>query len=277
MRRATAFWGGALLLGSAVLAQPTSSEQNPVHTFSTPGQHQVTLQACNQGGCDTEIRTVTVLNPMPAIVSAVVGVAAAEAGQLVSLSGSGIGKPPLSYTWRVLLGASLVREVSGALGWLDTAGLAPGGYSVLLRLSNAAGQVESVPTTLTITPAQPADFYTVLPCRLLDTRNGTALQSGVTRLLNVSGACGIPGNARAISVNVTVVSPTALGNVVFFPGNYPSPVTSTIHYLAAATRSNNAILPLSTDGTATLAALATVQNSGTVHLLLDVNGYFAVP
>lgn len=279
MRRAAAFWAVALLLGSAVLvqAQSTSNEQNPVRTFSTPGSQQVTLEVCNSGGCDTVVRTLTVLDAVPSILSAVVGAATAEAGQLVSLSGSGNGQPPLTYTWRVLLGPTLVREVSGAAGWLDTTGLAPGGYSVVLRIGNASGQAESVPSSLTIGPAQAADFHTVAPCRLVDTRGGTPLQSGVTRLFNVAGNCGIPAGAQAIAVTITVVSPSAIGKVVLFPGNYPSPATSTINYPAGATLNNNAILPLSTNGLATLAALATLQDHGTVDLLLDVTGYLAAP
>jgi hypothetical protein len=151
MARAAAFWGGVLLLGStaSVQAQVTSTQQNPVVTFSTTGAHQVTLTACNEGVCDTVVKTVTVLDPMPSIVSAVVGAATAEVGQLVSLSGSGKGKPPLVYTWRLLQGATLVRQVSGEMGWLDTSGLAPGAYAVLLRISNGSGLVESLPSALT--------------------------------------------------------------------------------------------------------------------------------
>ncbi|HWN44889.1 MAG TPA: hypothetical protein VNW71_21880 [Thermoanaerobaculia bacterium] len=277
MARAAAFWGGVLLLGSTALvqAQVTSTLQNPVVTFSTPGAHQVTLTVCNDGGCSTVVKTVTVLDPMPAIVSAVVGAATAEVGQLVSLSGSGNGKPPLVYTWRLLQGATLVRQVSGALGWLDTAGLAPGAYTVLLRLSNGSGLVESLPSALVLFPPTAADFYTVTPCRLLDTRTGPPLQSGVTRLVSVDGACGIPANARALAVNVTAISGTGAGILVLFPGNYPVPGTSTVNFRAGVTLANNAIMPLSTDGTGKLAILATVPGNGAVHAVVDVFGYFA--
>ena len=276
MRLATAFWGGVLLLGSPALLQAsTSTQQNPVHVFSTPGQHQVTLQVCNPSGCHATTQTVSVLDPMPSILSAVVGVSTVESGRLVSLTGSGKGKPPLTYTWRVLLGGTLVKQVSGASGWLDTTGLSPGLYGVLLRITNGSGQADSLPAVLTVLPAQASDFYTVVPCRLLDTRTGAALQTGVARLVSVGGTCGIPANARAVAANVTVVSPTAGGYVVLFPGNYPDPGTSTLNYTLGATRSNNGVLPLSTDGLANLSALATLQAGGTVHLIIDVVGYFA--
>ncbi|MFL6293545.1 MAG: PKD domain-containing protein [Thermoanaerobaculia bacterium] len=278
MRRAAAVWGGALLLTSAAMAQTTSTQQNPVHTFATPGTYQVTLEACNWGGCTTVTRTVTVLDPAPSIVSAVVGAATAEVGQLVSFSGSGKGQPPLAYTWRVFLGATLVREVSGAQAWLDTAGLEPGVYTVLLRITNGTGQAESLPAVLTLVPATAADFFTVTPCRLLDTRIGSPLVSRTTRLLNVAGSCGIPAEARALAVNVTAVIGSSPGNLVVFPGNYPAPATNTVSYKAGAVVANNAILPLSTDGLGNLSILALMQDDGSsVHVLVDVVGYFAAP
>lgn len=273
MPRAAAFWSAVLLLGSTALveAQSTTNEQNPVRTFSTIGPHQVTLEVCNLDACETITRTVQVLDPAPAIVSAVVGAATAEVGQLVSLSGSGTGQPPLVYTWRLLQGAVLVREVSGALGWLDTTGLEPGAYTVVLRLSNGTGQVESLPASLTVVPAVATDFYTLTPCRVLDTRSGSPLQSGVTRLVSVVGTCGIPAGTRALAANVTTVSPTNPGSLVVFPGNYPDPGTATAHLVPGRVLANEAVLPLSTDGAGNLALLA---QGGSVHVLIDVFGYF---
>lgn len=276
MRRAAAVWGGALLLATAAMAQTLSTQQNPVHTFSTPGTYQVTLKACNWGGCTTVTRTVTVLDPVPAVVSAVLGVATAEVGQLVPLSGSGKGLPPLVYTWRVFLGTALVREVSGAQAWLDTAGMAPGLYSVRLRIANGVGQAESAPAALTLVLARATDYYTVTPCRLLDTRAGSPLVSGATRLVSAAGSCGIPAGARALAVNVTAVTGSSPGSLVLFPGNYPAPSTNTVSFRAGAVVANNAILPLSTDGAATLAVLPVMQSPGSVvHVLVDVFGYFA--
>ena len=97
----------------------------------------------------------------------------------------------------------------------------------------------------------------------------------MTRVASLDGACGIPANARALAVNVTVMSPTALGTLVLFPGNYPSPGTSSINFGAGALLTNNTVLSLSTDGTGKYALLATVVGNGTAHAAIDVFGYFA--
>jgi hypothetical protein len=81
----------------------------------------------------------------------------------------------------------------------------------------------------------------------------------------------VPATAWAVSLNVTVTQPTAAGNVRLFPGGTPAPLASTVNYRAGITRANNATAALGTAGD--LTALAS-QASGTVHLILDVDGYF---
>lgn len=118
------------------------------------------------------------------------------------------------------------------------------------------------------------DFYTVTPCRLVDTRIGQpALTSGVARIFTLTGSCDVPPMARALSLNVTVAQATGGGFVVLYPGDIPPPPTNTVSFVAGQIRANNAVLRLSADGTGTLAALASV-GAGQVDLILDVNGYF---
>jgi len=127
------------------------------------------------------------------------------------------------------------------------------------------------------TPPPPISFYTVAPCRLLDTRDATgtfggpALAAGGDRVFPLVGRCGIPSTARALSVNLTVAQPTAQGNLRLYPAGTPLPLVSSINYVAGQTRANNAIAPL--NGLGGLAIRCT-QASGTAHFILDVNGYF---
>ena len=123
----------------------------------------------------------------------------------------------------------------------------------------------------------PTDFFTLTPCRLVDTRTaagpmgGPALGAGSTRSFTLAGNCGIPSTATALSVNVTAVDAGAPGHLILFRGDAPTaPLVSSINFPAGLTRANNAVVPLAPDGT------IQVKNgsAGAVHFVLDVNGYF---
>jgi len=51
-------------------------------------------------------------------------------------------------------------------------------------------------------------------------------------------------------------------------------MTSVISFSTGQTRANNAIVGLATDGVGDIAAQALIGGAGTVHLVLDVSGYF---
>ncbi len=122
-------------------------------------------------------------------------------------------------------------------------------------------------------PPAAADYYTLTPCRLLDTRaaQGPSLAASERRVWTLTGACGVPGTAKAVAVNLTVTAPTAPGHIVLTPGNGLSD-TSAINFAVGQTRANNAVVLLSTDGSGGIAA--TNGAAGAVHVIMDVTGYF---
>jgi hypothetical protein len=121
-------------------------------------------------------------------------------------------------------------------------------------------------------------FYTLPPCRILDTRNangplgGPALTGGASRTFTIANVCLIPPTAKAVSVNATVTEPTAQGYLTLYPGGTPLPLASTINFRAGQTRANNAIVPLGANGT--ISVYGGLPTGNTTHFLLDVNGYF---
>jgi hypothetical protein len=123
-------------------------------------------------------------------------------------------------------------------------------------------------------------FFKLNPCRLVDTRlpsgplGGPALSSGATRSFDLNQSCSVPATAKALSLNVTVTRPTGQGYVTLGASGCPVPSTSTINFSAGQTRANNAITTLAADGSGNLLAFASVSGSGSVDLILDVNGYF---
>ncbi len=120
------------------------------------------------------------------------------------------------------------------------------------------------------------DFFTVTPCRLLDTRELTPLFAGQPRAIPVTltlGSCGVPPLASAISANVTVVNATAGGHIRIYPAGAAIPTASTVNFRRGEVRANNAVLPLAVFGE--IEALAVLAEPGArVDLIIDVNGYF---
>jgi hypothetical protein len=90
--------------------------------------------------------------------------------------------------------------------------------------------------------------------------------------LVVSGACGVPADAKALAVNVTVTNPAVQGHLRLWPGDAAMPLASTINFQARQTRANNAVVALAGDGTGTMKVFNAA--AGTVDLVLDVSGYF---
>jgi hypothetical protein len=121
-------------------------------------------------------------------------------------------------------------------------------------------------------------YNTVTPCRVIDTRNpagpygGPALAHLGTRTFVLAGQCAIPPSARAVAVNIAVTQPTnGPGFLTLYPAGTTRPLFSSINYNAGQTRANNAIVPLGASGDINVYC---AQGGGTVHFILDVNGYF---
>jgi hypothetical protein len=124
------------------------------------------------------------------------------------------------------------------------------------------------------TPA--VSFYTVAPCRVFDSRDAglggpAALAARGENAVQVAGHCAVPTTATAVSLNVTVVSPSTGGHLRLFALGTPRPATSSINYASGQTRANNAVVSLGAGG-----ALVVYVNqlAGTTHVVLDVTGYF---
>jgi hypothetical protein len=143
--------------------------------------------------------------------------------------------------------------------------------------------------TVTLThPTPVAGFYTVTPCRLADTRAadgpeggpplsaGGAGGAGATRVFTAGGLCGIPAEATALSVNVTVVNPQAAGFLTLYPAGTARPTTASLNFTAGQVRTNNAIVPLASPSPGMPPGLAVYYGgaTGTADVVLDVNGYF---
>jgi hypothetical protein len=124
----------------------------------------------------------------------------------------------------------------------------------------------------------PSRFYTVAPCRLIDTRGpsgpygGPSLAAGADRSFVLGSQCGIPSTATAVALNVVAVLPTdGPGFLTLWPSGLARPLAATINYNTGNIRANNAIIPL---GALQDITVHCGQGTGSVDMVIDVNGYF---
>jgi hypothetical protein len=125
----------------------------------------------------------------------------------------------------------------------------------------------------------PLSFYSVTPCRIVDTRNATGVNGGPaiapfqTRNFAIKGNCGLPSDAKAATLNVTIAVPTSGGYLTLWPNDGSAmPVVSTMNWAPGENAlANGAIAPLAT-GTQDLSVFQ--GGSGYVHVIIDVTGYF---
>ena len=203
--------------------------------------------------------------------------ATSPAGLVVNINGTALTGPQAVTSWEgwaLTAEAPLSQQMSGQTfvfsTWSDggasthaiTTPPAPATYTANYQLSTDGG---------------PEGFFTLAPCRLVDTRNpagprgGPVLTAGQTRGFTVSGACFIPATARALVVNVAVVAPTGPGHLRLFSADELRPLTSVVNFAAGQTRASHAIVRLGAAGDLSVFCGMT---SGSVHLVLDVAGYF---
>lgn len=210
-------------------------------------------------------------------------VSASASSGLASTSGNTVhwdGALTASASVTITIEATVLAGTSGSLvanqGTLEFDSDADGSNEASTKTDEPNTPGNADPTVFLVF-ADATDFYTLEPCRLIDTRDtdgprgGPALIAGKLRTFSLHGLCGIPSSARAISVNIAVTGATTGGNLRLHPGGTSVPLASAINYTASQTRSNNAVIPLNGSGEL---AVFTGQATGTVHFILDVNGYF---
>jgi hypothetical protein len=112
-------------------------------------------------------------------------------------------------------------------------------------------------------------FYSLAPCRVLDTRNPGSQQFAGTLSINVAtSGCGAPASAQSYVLNATVVPPAALGFLTLWPQGAAQPAVSTLNAVDGAVTSNMAVVP-TTNGS------VNAFSTDLTHLVLDISGYFA--
>lgn len=158
-------------------------------------------------------------------------------------------------------------------------------------LAGAFAAVLATPAEAQVTGG-PFQYYAVTPCRFVDTRPGlcpggsppenclgTLVYVRTIKTFTTKGLCGVPSDAKAVSINATVLQPTTLGDFRFYPGGGTAPLVSTINFTPAdQALANGAIVPLGSGATLDLSTYINTPYGADgidgAHLILDVTGYF---
>jgi hypothetical protein len=122
-------------------------------------------------------------------------------------------------------------------------------------------------------------FTPSTPFRLIDTRDhsrpelqagtgGQPVHAGQTLEIQIAGVRGVPTNAKAVSMNLTVTGAAQAGYLTAWPCG-DRPTTSTANYTAGDAVSNGAQLPLSSTGT------LCIYSMQEAHVIVDINGWWS--
>jgi hypothetical protein len=228
----------------------------------------ITVSGTDTGGCPfSKMYSLTINCPAPpsTVITAAPQICPLSAGNTASVPDAGGGA---TYAWTISNGTI----TSGA------------GTRTITYTAGSSGLV-SLGVTVTATPGCPtpgsttikvgcASFYTVTPCRVADTRDSTgspSLVANAVRTFQVAFNCGIPSSAKAVAVNLAVVTPSNSGDLRVYPAGGAVPLASAINFRSGIVRANNAIIPLSASGQISVQC---DMPSGGTNFFFDVFGYF---
>jgi hypothetical protein len=123
-----------------------------------------------------------------------------------------------------------------------------------------------------------SQYFPTTPARILDTRDGTGVpgggvgQVGTARTidLQVRGVAGVPENATAVVLNVTVTgSPGPDSYLTVYPTGGERPLASNLNFVAGQTVANLVIARIGNGGKVTI-----YNNLGQTFVIGDVQGWF---
>ncbi len=235
-------------------SRPPPEQVGPFNTPWSAGQsrHIVVISAA---GVPTNA-TAVVAN---------VTVTGASASSFLTLWPAGQAKP-LASSLNFSAGQTIANAVTVKVG-------AAGAVSVFNNSGNVNVLIDVVGY---FTAAGGSGFHPLTPLRALDSRPdgpqvgpyGTAWGAGTNRTVGL-GVGSVPSTATAVLTNTTVTGATAASFLTVWPSLAAQPTASSVNWGAGVTIANAVTTAVST-GTQVRA----FNNSGNVHVIIDVSGWY---
>ena len=169
------------------------------------------------------------------------------------------------------------RNVIGSVidGWMGGGGstILNGGFEDL-RLFSAVPTSGGTGPVIVLPPASASGFVSIAPLRVFDTRDGTGgratpIGPQESWSFTLAGRFGIPTDAVAVAMNLTSVDATASTFVTVWPSGEARPLASNLNPVPGSAVPNLVVARVGLNG-----SIEMFNNSGGVHLIGDVVGYF---
>ena len=254
-----------------------------VFTITQPGGPVLTISKTHMGvfrlgqNGTYQVQVTNALNAAPTSGVVTVTDSVPYGMTLFSMSGSGWTCPGTAANncnrSDVLNGGNSYPAITVTV---NIAGNAPPALPNHVTVSGGGSGDASADDLTTINPPAALQYVPITPCRIADTRitpngpfSGPSLAAFTSRDFVIpSSSCGIPANAVAYSMNITVVPSASLGFLTVWPSGQPRPLASTLNALDARTKANAVIVEAGTGGAVSFYA------NGTTDLVIDIYGYF---
>ena len=268
----------AVTFGGTAAASFTIDSATQV-TATTPAHAAgaVNVAVTTPGGVAVRSGGFTYVAVVPAISTVSPGAGPAAGGSLVVITGMNLtGATAVSFG-----GSAAASFTVDSATQIRATTPAHAAGAVDVSVTTPWGDATSTGGFIYLDEPSALRFHIVAPCRIVDTRwepdgpfAGPALfASPAERTFPLVPGCGVPADALVVSANITVTGSTAGGALRVYASDSVLTDATVISFPAGKSRANNAMLLLSAAGGS---GRITVRNDapGTVHLIIDVNGYF---
>ena len=119
-------------------------------------------------------------------------------------------------------------------------------------------------------------YHALTPARVNDSRPDSQIgpyttpwATNTTRTVTVAGTHGIPTNAHAVALNITVTDTTAPSYLTVWPTGTPQPGASTLDWAPGQTLANAATATVGTNGQINL-----YNYTGNTNVIVDITGWY---
>ncbi len=201
-----------------------------------------------------------------------------EGGTDVTISGTGF-----SRIYDVLFGTKAGLVIDATSYDSITVMAPPGSGTVDITVVEPMGTSSISPLDKFVYESR-VPFHSVPPIRICDTRKdqvgvasnicnnggaGAALGAGGVMTVAISGNFGVPANASAVVLNVTVTDTTDSSFLTIFPSGEPRPLSSNINWVSGETIPNLTTVAIGPNG-----AIEAYNLHGSVDVIMDLAGYY---